>query len=128
MVSQEIDADATEVEVRLPATGKLRTHFESFPSLAANWGELFMHVTQEGHGELLRSEAFASSASGGWDLKARLLPGSYSVHLTFCSDRGAIGNTATRTLSEGRVTVVAGEETLIVVSGGADPRASLISR
>jgi len=87
-----------------------------------------MYIPEDGDknsSQLARSNYFAEGATGSWDLGANLEPGTYPVIVTFCSDTNAPGKTATRTLFEGRVTIAAGEETLIVVTGGADPRASL---
>lgn len=130
-VRRMIDSNEDGVLIRLPVQGSLRTHIEEFPKLTGEYGRIAMYVPDgEDRGATLlnRSNSFAEGATGSWDLEASLQPGTYPVIVAFCSDSSVPGNTATRTLFEGRVTVVAGEDTLIVVTGGADPRASLISR
>ncbi|MCP5022325.1 MAG: sigma-70 family RNA polymerase sigma factor [bacterium] len=130
-IQHAIGAEEVKVEIRLPATGKLRMHAEAFPVPTGNRGSLTMRIPGENSADdalLTRSISFAEGATKSWDLEANLEPGGYPVLVSFCSDRGAPGKTATRTLFEGRVTIVAGEETLIVVSGGKNPTATLTPR
>ncbi|MCA9002134.1 MAG: hypothetical protein KDB61_09435 [Planctomycetes bacterium] len=127
-LQQDIGPDEKTVEVLLPAMGSLRTHFEEFPPLSGDEGTLIMRISgaEDGAlGTLVRSDIFSNGATGPWDLVAKLHPGTYPVVVTYCSDNSAPENSATRTLFEGRVTIQAGEEAVIVVTGGVNPTASV---
>jgi hypothetical protein len=127
-----LEAGVETVSVNLPTSGQLRVHFEAIPSIASSKGEMILKVQDPQDATQVPVEqidAFQASETGGWDQVANLLPGTYTVRVLVNTDASApAGSDATRTLFEGPVTITAGEETLIVVTGGANPTAAIRTR
>ncbi|MFT5059092.1 MAG: RNA polymerase sigma-70 factor (ECF subfamily) [Planctomycetota bacterium] len=131
-IRHAIGFEEKSVEIRLPATGKLRTYFEAIPMATSFQGEMVLRVSRlEGakQAPLERIDSFNAGATGAWDLKADLFSGTYSVHVLVNTNKNAPeGSGVIQTLFEGQVTIIAGEESLIHVTGGSNPRAALMPR
>ncbi|MDF1839539.1 MAG: hypothetical protein P1V35_16845, partial [Planctomycetota bacterium] len=69
-IRNSIAFDENKVEVRVPALGKLRAHFEEIPMITSYQGEMIVRVLDKSNPEpvvLERIDSFNAGATGAWD-------------------------------------------------------------